>query len=60
MGIDGNEIADHLAKQGSSYPLIRPQPAFGISTKVAREVIRGWTSRKHEEYRGGHLRTKAS
>jgi hypothetical protein len=41
MGIDGNEIADQLARQGSSHPLIRPEPALGISAKVAREVIGG-------------------
>jgi ribonuclease HI len=50
MGIDGNEIADQLARQGSSYPLTGPEPALGISTKVAREVIRDWTSRKHGEH----------
>ena len=30
--------------------LIGPEPALGIPTKVAREVIRDWTSRKHEEH----------
>jgi len=34
----------------TSHPLIGPQPALGISAKVARGVIRGWTSRKREEY----------
>jgi hypothetical protein len=48
MRIDGNEIADQLARQGSSLPLIVPQPALGISAKVARGVIRGWMSRKYE------------
>jgi ribonuclease HI len=41
MGIDGNEMADRLARQGSSRPFIGPEPALGISTKIAREVIRG-------------------
>jgi hypothetical protein len=45
--IDANEVADELARQGSSHPLIGP--ALGISAKVARGVIREWTSRKHEE-----------
>jgi hypothetical protein len=40
MGIDGNEKADQLARQGSSRPFIGPEPALGISAKVAREVIR--------------------
>jgi hypothetical protein len=50
MGIDGNEMADQLARQGSSHPLIGPEPALSISVKVARRVIRDWTSRKHEEH----------
>jgi hypothetical protein len=50
MGIDGNEIADQLARQGSSHPLIGPEPALGISAKVARRVIRDWMSRKHEQH----------
>jgi len=45
--IDGNETANELARQGSSHPLIRP--VLGISAKVARGVIKDWTSRKHEE-----------
>jgi hypothetical protein len=31
-------------------PFIGPQPALGISAKIAREVIRGWTNRKHVKY----------
>jgi hypothetical protein len=50
MGIHGNEIADQLARQGSSHPLIGSEPALGISAKVARGVIRDWTIRKHEEH----------
>jgi ribonuclease HI len=50
MGTDGNKIADQLARQRSSHPLTGPEPAFGISVKVAREVITDWTSRKHEEH----------
>jgi hypothetical protein len=48
MGINGNEIADELARQGSSYPLIGPDCARGLLTKVARGMIRDWTSRKHK------------
>jgi hypothetical protein len=48
MGIFGNEMADQLARQGSSHPLIGPEPTVGISAKVARGVIRDWMSRKHE------------
>jgi hypothetical protein len=31
MGIDGNEMADQLARQGSSCLLTEPEPALGIS-----------------------------
>jgi hypothetical protein len=50
MGIDGNEIAYQSARQGSTLPLIGPEPALGRSAEVAKGVIRGWTSRKHKEY----------
>jgi ribonuclease HI len=50
MGIDGNVMADQLARQGSSHPLTGPEPALGISAEVARDVIQGWTNKKHEEY----------
>jgi hypothetical protein len=50
MGIDGNEMDDQLARQGSSHPLIGPEPALGISAKVAMGVIRDWKSRKHKEH----------
>jgi ribonuclease HI len=47
MGVDGNEIADQLSRQGFSYPLIGPQSVLGISANV---VIRDWTNSKHEEH----------
>jgi hypothetical protein len=50
MGIDGNEIADQLARQGSSHPLVGPDPAFGIPAKVAKGVIRDCMCRKREEH----------
>ena len=50
MGIDGNETTDEVARQGSSYPLTGPKPVLGISAKVARGLIRNWTSRKHYEH----------
>jgi hypothetical protein len=48
--IDGNEIADQLARQHSSPPPVGSEPALDISAKVARGVIRDWKSRKHEEH----------
>ena len=47
-GIDGNEIADHLARQGSSLPLTEPETALGISIMVARGVTRNWMSRENK------------
>jgi hypothetical protein len=49
MGIDGNEIADQLTRQGSSHALTGPERALGVSAKFARVVIRDWVSTKHEE-----------
>jgi hypothetical protein len=49
MGIDWNEIADRLARQGFPLLLIRAEPALGMSAKTARGVIRGWMIRKHKE-----------
>jgi len=40
---DGNEIADQLARQGSSHPLTGHGPGLSIIAKVAR----GLTIRKH-------------
>jgi hypothetical protein len=59
LGIDLSEVADQLARQGSSHPLIVPEPALRISAKVAKGVIRDWMSRKHEEHWQPHTWTKA-
>jgi hypothetical protein len=37
MGIDGNETADQLAREGFLHPLIGPKAVCGISTAVAGE-----------------------
>jgi hypothetical protein len=36
--------------QISWLKLIRPEPACGISIGVAKEAVRDWMSRKHQEY----------
>jgi hypothetical protein len=36
MGIDGNEIADEFALQGSLHPIIGPEPVLGIAAEVAK------------------------
>jgi hypothetical protein len=48
IGIDGNEIADHLARQGSSLPLTEPEIALAVSIMVARGVTRSWKSRENK------------
>jgi ribonuclease HI len=50
VGVDGNEIADQSARQGSSHPCVGPEPACGISTNVAAGVIRCWVGGKREEH----------
>jgi hypothetical protein len=37
-GIAGNETANQLAKTGSEYPFIGPEPACGISKGVAKKA----------------------
>jgi ribonuclease HI len=39
-GIVGNEAADQLARAGSDHLLIEPEPACGISIRVAKKAIR--------------------
>jgi len=43
-------MADELARQGSSHPLIGPKTVLGISAKVARDVIMDWTCRRCEKH----------
>ena len=49
-GIEGNEKADQLARQGSSCQLLGPEPSLGISAKVATGVISKWMNKKDKEY----------
>jgi hypothetical protein len=46
MGIYGNQMADQLARQGFSLPLIGAQHALSITAKGGRGVTMGLTSRK--------------
>jgi ribonuclease HI len=45
-GTVGNETAHQLAKTGSEYPFIGPEPACGISIGVAKKAVRDWTQQK--------------
>jgi hypothetical protein len=44
-GIAGNETADQLERTRSEHPFIGPEPACGISTRVAKKAVRDWTNR---------------
>jgi hypothetical protein len=44
-GIIGNETVEELARTGSEYPFIGPEPACGISIGVAKKAVRDWTNR---------------
>jgi hypothetical protein len=37
--VDGNEVADQLARQDSSHPFTGPEPTLGMSAKVAGGVV---------------------
>jgi hypothetical protein len=49
-GIEGNEIADQLARRGSLNLLTGPEPACSISERVAWRAIRDWVYREHHKY----------
>jgi hypothetical protein len=49
-GIEGNKIADQLAKRGLLHPFIGPESACGMSERVPRWVIRDGMCGKHQEY----------
>jgi ribonuclease HI len=38
-GIDGNELADQLARTGSEHPFTGPEPACSISTGAAKKAV---------------------
>jgi hypothetical protein len=46
----GDETADQLARTRSEHPFIGPEPACGISIRVAKKAVRDWTNRNHKKY----------
>jgi hypothetical protein len=46
-GIEGNETANQLAREGSLLPFIGPEPACGISGRVAGHAISDWVCHKY-------------
>lgn len=51
-GIDGNEKADELARNGSSTLYFGPEPALGVPKTIIRGQVREWVKNKHKEYWG--------
>jgi hypothetical protein len=47
-GTEGNKIADQLLKRGSLHPFIGPEPASGISDRIAGQVIMDWVYREKD------------
>jgi len=50
--IEGNSLADQLAREGASSPYYGPEPAIGLSKATIREHLKNWTSRKHKLFWG--------
>jgi hypothetical protein len=57
-GIVGNETADQLARTGSEHPFVGPEPACGITIRVAKRAVRDWTNRNHKKTMGIHYWTQ--
>lgn len=47
-GVEGNEIADELARKGASTKLIGPEPACGLNWSSSLNSIKEWSERKRE------------
>lgn len=41
-GVDGNEMADELAGNGADLKFIGPEPVFGISKRLRKDIVRKW------------------
>ena len=49
-GIEGNEIADKLAKQGAQSSFIGPEPFCGLSNGVLRKRFKEWEDKEKSLY----------
>jgi hypothetical protein len=47
-GVQGNEIADGLAREGSAMGLLGPKPALGVSRCDIRRKLRCWLISQHQ------------
>ena len=46
-GVQGNEIADKLARDGPVLKFVGPEPALGVSRQDVRRKIRRWLVNQH-------------
>jgi len=46
-GVQGNEIADRLARDGSVQKFVGPEPSLGVSMQNIRRKIRRWLDNQH-------------
>jgi hypothetical protein len=49
-GIVGNGTAAQLARTGSEYPFIRPEPACDISVGVAKKAVTDSAKRNYKKF----------
>lgn len=50
MGVEGNEMADELAKQGANSILIGPEPFCGVPKCSVKRAMSSWEIRRMEQY----------
>ncbi|KAJ8910206.1 hypothetical protein NQ315_014497 [Exocentrus adspersus] len=55
VGLQGNEVADSLARRGAASEFIGPEPVLGLSYSTARSVIRTWAEGDTLQYWRGLL-----
>jgi hypothetical protein len=56
-GVQGNKIANRLAKEGFAQKSVRPQPSLGVSIKNIKK-IKGWVDKQHLAMWRGHRSTQ--
>jgi ribonuclease HI len=49
-GVEGNEVADELARAGSSLPPVGPEPVIGVSQAAVKRSVKSYYSEKFERY----------
>ena len=50
QGIEGNEIADGLAKTGAELPFTGPEPCFGFGPSNFKELLNEWVTKKKSSF----------